>query len=91
MVQSLERWERAGRLRAFCNAARHEIEKLPDVERRHTEVWLFWATAHAKALDPLGDRLMDVTEVNVNLDGWYPSEYQQPQPDWSTQPLRKQS
>lgn len=34
---------------------------------------------------------MDVTEVNVNLDGWYPSEYQQPQPDWSTQPLRKQS
>lgn len=88
LVRSLEQWERSGRLLAFCNAARHEIEELPEVERQRAEIWLSWATAHAEALNPLGHRLMDVTDMSVNLDGWYHNEYPQPQPDWWTKPLR---
>lgn len=88
LVRSLEEWERSGRLLAFCDAARREIERLPEVERQRAEAWLSWATAHAVALNPLGQRLMDVANMNATIEGWYHNEYQRPQPDWWTQPLR---
>lgn len=88
LVRSLEQWERFGRLMAFCRAADHEISKLPEPERRGAEEWLSWATAHAEALNPFGDRTVESTCMAVDLTGWHHYGYQQPQPDWWTAPSR---
>lgn len=82
LVKSLEEWERANRLRRFCEAARSRIDELEGEDRERAEDWLAWALEHARALDPLEQRLEATTDPGVELERWYYSEYQQRSEDW---------
>jgi hypothetical protein len=84
LVHSLHQWEQSRRLRDFCNAASAEIAKLEPEERVTAETWLAWARQQADLLDPLGDRVMATSDLQVRLDGWHFNEYQKREDDWWT-------
>lgn len=84
LVRSLSQWEQSRRLRDFCDVAAVEIAWLEPEKRTAAEAWLEWARQQADVLNPLGDRLMATSDLQVKLDGWYFNEYQQREDDWWT-------
>jgi hypothetical protein len=79
LVEHLQSWERAERLRryvaAVISSARHSQEMLS---------WAEWANAQIQALDPLQSNLQAVLNLAIELEEYYtgPSSWERPSKDW---------
>ncbi|MNH37656.1 hypothetical protein D3C79_985820 [compost metagenome] len=53
LVENLEKWERAGRIRSFVDAVVTDAGARPDADLKQVGAWARWARRHADSLDPL--------------------------------------
>lgn len=87
-VLAMQDWERASRLRHFCDAVEARCRDLDSTQRAIATAWLAWAREQADALDPLNhDGLDALMSSAVELPEWFPGEsygYSRPKPDWWT-------
>jgi len=54
LVENMEKWEQAVRLRRFIDAVAAGIGEVSEEEGRHVKAWVEWAREHVDVLDPLG-------------------------------------
>jgi len=79
LVQTVERWERAQRLRAFADVVGARLISMSDLDRARAEAWLEWAIPQIEHLDPLQGDTTKIFDLSVNLGYWSPgSRYNPP-------------
>lgn len=54
LVENMEKWEQAVRLRRFIDAVAAGIGEVSEKEGSHVKAWVEWAREHVDVLDPLG-------------------------------------
>ncbi|HKT41982.1 MAG TPA: hypothetical protein VJQ86_06435 [Rhodanobacteraceae bacterium] len=87
LVRAMQDWERAARLRHFCDAVEARCYDLDSARRATATAWLAWAREQADALDPLHHGLAALLSSAVELPEWFPGEsygYSRPKSDWWT-------
>ncbi|MNH20252.1 hypothetical protein D3C79_800130 [compost metagenome] len=52
LLENMERWERAERLRRFINAVVVGASAFTEEERRQADAWAEWARAQVTSIDP---------------------------------------
>jgi hypothetical protein len=68
LVGAMEAWERAERLRRFCQA----VEASPRGVHENQQAWLAWAREQADLLDPLlSGRPGDLFALTARVDEWF--------------------
>lgn len=53
LLENMERWERAERLRLFINAVAVGARAVNEEERRQADAWAEWARAQVDSIDPV--------------------------------------
>lgn len=71
LVRATTAWERAMRLRSFCDVVERAIAAWPDERRAQGHAWLTWAREQADRLDPSIDRLGELVAMKVALPDAY--------------------
>lgn len=73
LLQMVQNWDQAERIRAFMNDLRGRIQqrKGPIEEGSDLDQWVAWALNHADKIDPLGARLAE-TPVATDRNNWSP-------------------
>jgi hypothetical protein len=79
LVENLQAWERAERLRRFVDAVISIAEPCEEAG-----AWVEWANAQIQALDPLTSNQRGLLNLDVKLEEYYtgPSSWEKPIKDW---------
>lgn len=83
LVYAMQRWERAARIRTFCDAVAADIKEGSD-EQDIALPWLDWARQQADELDPLRSEMDDLFRLRHHVEEWFTGDYPYPgpKPDW---------
>lgn len=81
LVDNMERWEQADRLRAFCDAVESSAYAADAASKAE---WLAWAREQADLLDPMRGDASALFSLDVNVPEWFKGSglYERPTPDW---------
>lgn len=84
LVRSMSNWERAGRIRKFCDAVELKAATLLGDQYHSISCWLNWARDQADALDPLEASIDRLISMDVDLPSSFDgrSSYDRPSPGW---------
>lgn len=67
LVRATTSWERATRLRSFCDEVERATSTLPEPRRAAAVEWLRWARQQAERLDPLANNFEELIAMDVDL------------------------
>ena len=83
LVRAMQSWERAMRIRTFCNAVASDLKEGSD-EQKLAMPWLIWARQQADDLDPLRSEMDDLFRLRHHVEEWFTGDYPYPgpKPDW---------
>lgn len=83
LVRAMQSWERAVRMRTFCNAVSSDLKEGSD-EQKLALPWLNWARQQADELDPLRSEMNDLFRLKHHVEEWFAGDHSYPGPklDW---------
>ncbi|GAA0535038.1 hypothetical protein [Pigmentiphaga daeguensis] len=84
LVQATERWERAQRIRTFCDTVSTRLESYPTEMQSAAAAWLAWASQQAAKLDPLEGDLAHLFSLEAQVEEWFSEStfHQEQSTDW---------
>ena len=82
LATSTSRWERAERIRAFCDQVEYRTKDTPHAEQGAAR--LSWARAQADLMDPLFGDVADLVSTAVIVPDWFDHKSVPQDDDWWT-------
>lgn len=80
LIASTSKWERAQRIRAFCDQVEARTMDTPEADQG--AAWLSWARAQADKIDPLLGDLAELVSTAVVVPDWFESRTAPKDDDW---------
>lgn len=80
LAASTTKWERADRMRVFCDQVEARLKDTADADQG--DAWLSWARAQADMIDPLLGDMADLVSTAVNVPDWFDSRPAPKDDDW---------
>jgi hypothetical protein len=71
MVDAMQRWEQAGRLRRFTTAVEAHLANLGESDVAAGRRWLAWARQQADLMDPVISNFAAVTSLKAGVPDWF--------------------
>lgn len=81
LVANMVSWERAVRIRHFCDAVEHRYSA---AQNQNSARWIAWSREQANLLDPLSDDPAALLSLDVEVPEWFqgPGNYEKVPSDW---------
>lgn len=93
LVDSMQRWEQAGRLRRFTSAVEAHMANLDERSVAAGRQWLTWAREQADWLDPVISNFAGATSLKATVPEWFSGRgsWEKTPPDWWAPPNLEQA